>query len=99
MVRHMVLFRFRPEILPGVEKQILQQLAELPAHYPAMERFGLGPNESDRDQTFSHVMTMEFAREEDLHSYLKSERHEKFVSEVFKPNVVARVIATYFVPS
>ena len=59
-VRHMVLFRFRPEADAARRRAVLDRLAELPSHYPAMRRFGLGENASERDDTFSHVMTLEF---------------------------------------
>ena len=59
-----------------------------------MQGFGLGENVSERDQTFTHVMTIEFDEERDLHAYLKSDRHEMFVANIFKPRIAQRVIAT-----
>ena len=41
-IRHMVLFRFRPEVEAAGREAVLARLAELPSHYPAMRRFGLG---------------------------------------------------------
>ena len=76
---HMVLFRFRPDSEEGARQAVLDRLAELPAYYPAMQRFGLGENVSERDSSFTHVMTMEFDRDDDLRAYLNSERHEALV--------------------
>lgn len=95
MIRHMVLFRFRPETPPDLRRTVLDRLADLPAHYPAMERFGLGENASERDDSFSHVMTMEFATLEMLRAYLNSDRHEALVHDWFAPNIAARAIASY----
>ncbi len=96
MMRHMLLFRFRQNIDAATKARVLRSLKDLPSHYPAMKRFGLGENVSERDKTFTYVMTMEFERAEELHNYLKSDRHEHFVATQFKPNIDDRVIATYF---
>ena len=78
-----------------MRQTVLGMLAELPSHYPDMERFGLGENMSERDDSFSHVMTMEFASLDALRAYLNSDRHEAFVRDGFAPHVSARAIASY----
>ena len=93
--KHMVLFRFRPEADPTTRQAVLDRLAELPSHYPAMDRFGLGENVSERDDSFSHAMTMEFATLDALRAYLNSDRHEALVRDWFAPAVAARVIVSY----
>ncbi|MGY4596942.1 hypothetical protein ACVWXL_004688 [Bradyrhizobium sp. GM22.5] len=95
MIRHMVLFTLKPQIDDQAKTSVLEGLAELPKHYPEMRHFGLGENISERDQTFSHVMTMEFDTREQLQTYLKSERHEEFVKTIFRPNIERRAIASY----
>ena len=95
MIRHMVLFRFKPEIGEADRAQLLQEMAELPLRFPAMQRFGLGLNVSERDQLFSHVMTMEFATMAELKAYLNHESHEAHVAARFKPLVEQRAIASY----
>jgi 2,3-dihydroxy-p-cumate/2,3-dihydroxybenzoate 3,4-dioxygenase len=95
VIRHMVLFTFKPDTDEKSKATVLDGLAELPRHFPQMRQFGLGENFSQRDQTFSHVMTMEFETREQLETYLKSERHEEFVTNVFRPNIERRAIASY----
>ena len=95
MIRHMVLFRFRPDVDLDLRRTVLHRLAELPGHYPAMQRFALGENASERDTSFSHAMTMEFATFDDLRAYLNSERHEALVRDWFTPAVAARAIASF----
>ena len=95
MIRHMVLFRFKADT-PGVEqRELLKEMEELPARYSAMKRFGLGVNVSERDQTFSHVMTLEFDTMSELKAYLNSEYHERHVATRFRPMIEQRAIATY----
>ena len=95
MIRHMVLFRFKPGTADEVARAVLDELGALPSQFPTMKRFGLGPNISKRDQTFSHVMTIEFDRREELEAYLDSEAHERFVAARFRPCVEQRAIASY----
>ena len=98
MIRHMVLFGFRPGVEDADRESILAELATFPGHFPAMRQFGLGENISQRDTTFSHVMTIEFETRRELEDYLDSERHERFVATRFRPNVARRSIASYEVP-
>ncbi len=95
MIRHMVLFRFRAEATSQDRESVLDGLARLPSLFPAMRSFGLGENVSQRDQTFSHVMTMEFADREQLESYLGSPVHEDFVAGYFRPTIEQRAIASH----
>lgn len=95
MIRHMVLFRFKPDATEAARKAVVDGLARLPSQFPAMRRFGLGENISQRDQSFSHVMTIEFATRRELEDYLNSDDHENFVVTWFKPNIEQRAIASY----
>lgn len=95
MIRHMVLFRFKVDVDLGNRRTVLDSLAQLPSLFPFMKRFGLGENISQRDRTFTHVMTIEFDSQEMLEGYLASAVHERFVSDIFKPAIEDRVIASY----
>lgn len=95
MIRHMVLFRFRADATSQDRASVLAGLARLSSLFPAMRSFGLGENVSRRDQTFSHVMTMEFDDQVQLESYLGSSIHDDFVVDHFKPNIEQRAIASY----
>jgi hypothetical protein len=95
MIRHMVLFRFATHASNEQQSLVLSGLADLPKLFPAMKRFGVGVNISQRDQTFSHVMTIEFETRGELEEYLNSHEHENFVATTFKPNIERRAIASY----
>jgi len=94
----MVAFRFRPEIPEGDRQAMIDELNTFPSHYPAMQRWALGRNVSQRDDTFTHAFSVEFAAEADLLAYLNSERHETFVRERFRPQVEARAIVSFEEP-
>lgn len=98
MVKHMVLFRFKPDVSVAAQTELLKEMAELPSRYSAMQRFGLGTNVSERDQLFSHVMTMEFETMTDLKAYLNDDYHEMHAATRFRPLIEQRAIASYEAP-
>ncbi len=91
----MVVFRFKPETPANVQAELLKSMSELPNHFPAMKRFGLGVNVSERDQRYSHAMTMEFDTMAEMKAYLNSEYHEGSTATRFKPVIEERAIVSY----
>ncbi len=98
MIKHMVLFRFKPDVSVAAQTELLGEMKELPSRYAAMKRFGLGSNLSERDQLFSHVMTMEFKTMAELKAYLNDDYHEMHAATRFRPLIEQRAIASYEVP-
>ncbi len=94
MILHLVAFSFKESASEADRQAIIAELAELPDHYPTMQRFAIGPNISQRDETFSHAFSVEFESEAELVAYLDSERHETFVSERFRPMIERRIIVS-----
>ena len=94
MIRHVVAFRFKPEVPAEAVAAVLAKLETFPSQYPAMRGFVLGPNISARDTTMSHVFTIEFDAESDLKSYLDSVSHEAFVRERWRPVIDRQTIVT-----
>ncbi len=98
MVKHMVLFRFKADVPVAAQTELLGEMADLPSRYPAMKRFGLGRNVSERDQLFSHAMTMEFDTVAELRAYLNDAYHEMHVATRFRPLIEQRAIASFEAP-
>jgi hypothetical protein len=94
MIRHMVLFAFKPSVDEELRCKLLAMLADLPRQFPEMRGFQLGVNVSKRDNRCSHGMTMSFNTLSDLENYLNSERHENLVQENFAPIIKERVIVS-----
>lgn len=100
MIRHTVAFRFRDDVDRATIDALLAELETFPAHYPAMQRWSSGINRSTRDDRFTHAFSVEFDTEAELAAYLSSERHERFVAEVWRPVVAERAIVSYeYTPS
>ncbi len=95
MIRHMLLFRLKPEVSSEAQEMLFAKLRELPSSFPAMRDFELGRNMSERDQTFSYGMTVAFESNDELQAYLNSELHEGMVRQYFAPIVERRAIVTF----
>ena len=94
MIRHMVLFRFKPSADDEQRRELLALLGDLPRQFPAMQGFQLGANVSKRDGRYSHGMTMSFNSLGELEDYLNSDRHEAFVRDKFAPIIEERSIVS-----
>jgi hypothetical protein len=94
LIRHTVMFRFRPSATGAEREALLAELSRFPDHFPEFLSFHLGENLSDRDLAFPHLFVSEFASLETLQRYLRSARHEAFVAGIWKATVEARAIGT-----
>jgi heme-degrading monooxygenase HmoA len=95
MIKHMVLFRFRPEVPAQTRDTLLREYVGFPQIHPTMRNFTLGRNISQRDQSYEYAFTVEFDSEADLKDYLNSREHEAHVIERFRPLIEARAIVSY----
>ena len=95
MIRHMVLFAFKPEVDAERRVRLLREYTTFPALHPAMRNFTLGRNISERDQTFEYAFTVEFGSSAELKAYLNSREHEEHVVERFRPLIASRAIVSY----
>lgn len=95
MIRHVVAFRFRDTVDDEERARLMDEIAELPVHFPVLGNFQLGRNVSTRDDRYSHAFVTDVDTMEELAGYLSSERHERFVAERFKPLVAERAIVSF----
>lgn len=90
----MLAFRFRDDVEQEQRAAILAELETFPSVHPQIRDFTLGENISDRDTSMSHAFTMVFDSEDDARAYLRSDEHEQFVRERWRPVIEQQVIAT-----
>ena len=95
MIKHIVAFRFKPEVPQLEVETVLRELSEFPKQWPAMRGWTLGRNISARDSTFAYAFVVEFESEKELKAYLNSEAHEAYVRERWRPVIEQRAIVSY----
>lgn len=95
MIRHSVLFSFKPTAPKEAVEALLREYVTFPTIHTKMRNFTLGRNISQRDQTFEYAFNVDFDNETDLKDYLNSREHEEHVVERFRPLISARAIVSY----
>lgn len=95
MIKHIVAFRFKPEVTEARQDQILTDLRKFPDKFPAMRNWTCGRNISQRDTKFTHACVVEFDTEKELIDYLESHEHEEYVAKEFRPYIEERALVTY----
>lgn len=99
MIRHCVLFSFKPTAPKEACEALLREYVTFPQIHKKMRNFTLGKNISQRDHSFEYAFNVDFDNEQDLKDYLNTREHEEHVVERFRPLVSARAIVSYEVAS
>ena len=72
----------------------MDECRKFPTRFPQMRNWQLGRNISERDSTYQYAMTVQFESVGELDAYLRSDFHESFVVQRFKPIIKHRAIVT-----
>lgn len=82
MLRHVVLFGWKPETPPEVVTQIEETLCGLTGTIPEIAEFEWGTNVSAQgvSQGFTHCFVISFASEQDRDTYQVHPDHQAFIA-------------------
>ena len=80
VLRHVVLFKFKPETPPEAIRKIEEAFNALPGVIPEIREFEWGINNSPEgfDKGFTHCFLLTFSSEEDRAIYLPHPKHMEF---------------------
>ena len=78
MIRHMVLFKVRPEVAAEDFNILMQEIAELESSVSGFIRFEHGPNQTPetRDQGYTYGFILTLASWDDLDAYRNNSNHQ-----------------------
>ncbi len=81
-LRHIVLFKFKPEVTPAQLDEINRAFQDLKRHIPQVKDFERGLNNSPEglNKDFTHGYLVTFATEDDRAAYLPHPAHQQFVA-------------------
>lgn len=81
VLRHVVLFRYKPEVTPAQLDEINRAFQDLQRQIPQIREFERGTNNSPEglDKGFTHGYLVTFESEADRDAYLPHAAHRKFV--------------------
>ena len=83
-VRHVVLFRFKPDADPAAIRKVERDFAALPSQIPQIRDFEWGTNHSPEglDQGYTHAFLLTFDSTADRDAYLPHPAHKAFASQL-----------------
>jgi hypothetical protein len=95
VVRHVVLFRFKPDTA-GADKQALRDgLSEMPNAIPEIQRYEFGDDLELADGNFDFAVVAEFNSATDFKTYAAHPRHQQLITELVRPILSERVALQY----
>ena len=97
MIRHCVMFRWKPETPPATIEAIRAELDQL-AEMDAVSEYRHGPDAGLAEGNFDYVVVGEFDDEDAYRSYATDENHLRVVTELIRPNITDRAAVQYAIP-
>jgi hypothetical protein len=84
VLRHIVMYKFKPETTPAQVQEVIDAFAGLPKKIDKIIGFEAGANVSKegKSEGFTHVFVVTFKTEADLAAYLVHPAHEAYVKVV-----------------
>ena len=98
MIRHIVLFTWKPEIPTGHVEATSRALAGLPALIPQIRDYQFGPNLGINPGTFDFSVTAVFDSVDDYLVYRDHPDHKAFIAEYTAPYVDGRASIQFELP-
>ena len=95
MIRHTVLFSWKPEATDEEKQQAAAELAKLPSIVPSVRAFALGTDVGLNQGNFDFAVTADFDDEAGYLSYRDDPGHREVVARYILP-IAARRVAVQF---
>jgi Stress responsive A/B Barrel Domain len=92
VLRHLVMFRWHPEVEEERIETFLKALEELLAGDPYVRSYRFGLNSGVREDNFDFALVADFDNLEDYLRYEKTARHDEFVKQ-FSLGIVSERVA------
>lgn len=99
-VRHVVVFKYRPEATPDQIRQVTDAFRDLQKTIPGITAFEHGVNNSPekRNLGFTHVYLLTFESEAARDAYLPHPEHKKFGELLGRLGILADAFVVDYVP-
>ena len=100
-VRHVVVFKFKPEATPAQIQQVTDAFRTLATTIPGVTAFEDGVNNSpeNKNQGFTHVYTVTFESEAARNAYLPHAEHRKFGQLLASSGIFVDAFVVDYVPT
>ena len=95
MFRHVVMFRFVPDVTDAQRQAMVDGLATLPAAIPQLRSYVLGPDAGVSDGNWDFAIVADFDRVEDWRIYIADATHQTVIAERIRPIVAERAAVQF----
>ena len=95
MIRHVVVFSWKPEATPEQVEQIAAELRKLPATIPAIKAYACGPDAGITQGNSDFAVTADFDDEAGFVSYRDHPDHRAIISTYIRPITAQRAAAQF----
>ena len=91
MIRHNVLFRWKPEATNEEREQVATELAKLPSIVPSLRAFVCGPDVGLAQGNFDFAVSADFDDEAGFYAYRDDPVHREIIERRILPITAQRV--------
>jgi hypothetical protein len=95
MLRHVVLFRWAPEVTEAQEQAVVDGLAGLRAAIPEIAEYRYGPDLGLAEGNHDFAIVTDFASRDDYGIYRDHPAHRQFIAERIRPLLGERVAVQF----
>lgn len=95
MIRHIVCFKFKPDITEEEKAALVQATRELPKAISVAKSWQDGFNLGPRDKTYDYGITCEFDDWDAFNTYIDHPAHQAFVENYVKKLVPTRAVIDF----
>jgi hypothetical protein len=85
MIRHTVVFKWKPEATEDEKRQIATEVAKLPSIVPSIRAFASGPDAGLNQGNFDFAVTADFDDEDGYFAYRDDPGHRDIVQRYILP--------------
>lgn len=91
MLRHVALFRLKPDVPADTPQRLSEALAKLPAAIPQLVAYAHGADLGLREGNYDFGVVADLANAQDFDTYVAHPAHQAFLKDVLTPVLAERV--------
>jgi hypothetical protein len=95
MIRHVVMFRWKPGTTAEAIAAIEEGLSKLPAEVPEIQRYSFGADAGLNEGNYDFVVVADFADAAGWRAYRDHPAHRAFIEQHSRPNTAERMAVQY----
>lgn len=95
MIRHVVLFRWKPDADDAGKRRVAEGLSQLPGAIPEIRRYAFGPDAGFAEGNFDFAVVADFDDADAYRVYAAHPAHTGLITERIRPLIAERVAVQY----